>query len=30
VEVLKGLAAGERIIVEPGNLVDGELVKVNP
>ncbi|BCS33144.1 RND transporter [Luteitalea sp. TBR-22] len=30
VEVLKGLTAGERVIVEPGNLVDGEAVKVNP
>lgn len=30
VEVLKGLQAGERVIVEPGNLVDGERVKVTP
>lgn len=30
VEVLKGLNAGERVIVEPGNLVDGELVRVTP
>lgn len=30
VEVLKGLQVGERVIVEPGNLVDGEAVKVTP
>lgn len=30
VEVLEGLQAGERVIVEPGNLVDGERVKVTP
>jgi len=30
VEILKGLTAGERVIVEPGNLVDGEAVRVNP
>jgi len=30
VEILKGLAAGERVIVEPGNLVDGEAVRVTP
>ncbi len=29
VEVLKGLASGERVIVEPGNLVDGEAVRVS-
>ena len=28
VEVLTGLKAGERVIVEPGNLVDGEAVRV--
>lgn len=30
VEVLDGLQAGERVIVEPGNLVDGEAVRVTP
>lgn len=30
VEILKGLAAGDRVIVEPGNLVDGETVRVTP
>ncbi len=30
VEILKGLKAGEPVIVEPGNLVDGEAVRVNP
>ena len=30
VEVLKGLQIGERVIVEPGNLVDGEAVRVTP
>jgi RND family efflux transporter MFP subunit len=30
VEILKGLTAGDRVIVEPGNLVDGETVKVSP
>jgi multidrug efflux pump subunit AcrA (membrane-fusion protein) len=30
VEILKGLTAGERVIVEPGNLVDGEAVRVTP
>jgi multidrug efflux pump subunit AcrA (membrane-fusion protein) len=28
VEIIKGLTAGERVIVEPGNLVDGETVRV--
>ena len=28
VEIIKGLEAGERVIVEPGNLVDGETVRV--
>ncbi len=30
VEILKGLAVGEPVIVEPGNLVDGEAVRVTP
>lgn len=30
VEVAKGLTAGERIVVNPGNLVDGEAVTVSP
>jgi len=30
VEILKGLTTGERVIVEPGNLVDGEMVRVSP
>lgn len=30
VEILKGLTAGDRVIVEPGNLVDGETVRVTP
>jgi RND family efflux transporter MFP subunit len=30
VEILKGLAAGEGVIVTPGNLVDGEAVRVSP
>jgi len=30
VEILQGLKAGERVIVEPGNLVDGERVTVTP
>lgn len=30
VEILNGLDVGERVIVEPGNLVDGEAVKVSP
>lgn len=30
VEILKGLTAGERVIVDPGNLVDGEAVRVTP
>jgi multidrug efflux pump subunit AcrA (membrane-fusion protein) len=30
VEVLKGLTAGERVIVDPGNRVDGEAVRVAP
>ena len=30
VEILKGLQAGERVIVDPGNLVDGERVSVTP
>lgn len=30
VEILKGLAAGERVIVEPGTLVDGESVQTTP
>lgn len=30
VEVLKGLTAGERVIVDPGNRVDGEAVTVTP
>ena len=30
VEILKGLTVGERVIVEPGNLVDGEPVRVTP
>jgi RND family efflux transporter MFP subunit len=30
VEILKGLAAGEPVIVEPGSLVDGESVRVTP
>lgn len=30
VEILKGLTAGDRVIVEPGNLVDGEAVRVTP
>ena len=30
VEILKGLNAGDRVIVEPGNLVDGEAVRVTP
>jgi RND family efflux transporter MFP subunit len=30
VEILKGLTPGESVIVEPGNLVDGEAVRVTP
>jgi RND family efflux transporter MFP subunit len=30
VEILKGLQIGESVIVEPGNLVDGETVRVTP
>jgi multidrug efflux pump subunit AcrA (membrane-fusion protein) len=30
VEIVKGLKAGEPVIVEPGNLVDGERVTVTP
>ena len=30
VEILKGLTPGESVIVEPGNLVDGETVRVTP
>lgn len=30
VEILKGLTTGERVIVDPGNLVDGEAVRVTP
>ena len=30
VEILKGLTPGESVIVEPGNLVDGESVRVTP
>jgi len=30
VEILKGLTAGDRVIVEPGNLVGGEAVRVTP
>jgi RND family efflux transporter MFP subunit len=30
VEILKGLTTGESVIVEPGNLVDGEAVRVTP
>jgi RND family efflux transporter MFP subunit len=30
VEITKGLNAGEPVIVEPGNLVDGETVRVTP
>jgi RND family efflux transporter MFP subunit len=30
VEILRGLQIGESVIVEPGNLVDGEAVRVTP